>query len=183
MGEIKRLATSAFVLFHVLAITCWSVPLDSPLLTKCRNLVGPYMLWSGLFQRWDMFAPDPLKVNSYVEARVTFEDGHSVTWSFPRMDQLGFADRYFQERYRKYATEYLVANAGLWPDAARRIARLNNQGPSRPAVVILIRRWSEIKPPDKNGEFRAAPWQGAGFFVYVVTRDDLKIDIKKDPPG
>jgi hypothetical protein len=179
MGKIKPLAINVFVLFHILAIACWSVPLESPLLTKCRNLVGPYMLWSGLFQRWDMFAPDPLKVNSYVEARVTFGDGHSVTWSFPRMDQLGLVDRYFQERYRKYATEYLAANAGLWGDAARRIAWLNNQGPSRPAVVILIRRWSEIRPAGKNGESRSTPWQGAGFFVYVVPRDDLK----KDSPG
>jgi hypothetical protein len=37
------------LVFHLLAIACWCVPIDSPLIPLCRNLVRPYFLWAGLF--------------------------------------------------------------------------------------------------------------------------------------
>jgi hypothetical protein len=176
MQKVRRIAISVFLLFHLVAITCWSIPLESPLLTAYRDLVRPYMLWSGLFQHWDMFAPEPLNVNAYVEGRVTFDDAHTVTWTFPRMENLSLLDRYFQERYRKFTLDNLMqdANSALWPDAARHLARMNNKGGSQPVVVILIRSWSEIQPPGKDGAFRAAPWKSAGFFIYLVQPKDLK---------
>ena len=99
-----------------------------------QNFIRPYMLWSGLFQAWDMFAPNPMKLNSYVEAEVSFRDGSRRIWSFPRMNEIGYVDRYFKERYRKFANEYLRmdVHSALWPDAARYIAPRQSQ-PVEPA--------------------------------------------------
>jgi len=55
----KYIAVNVFLIFHILAIACWCLPIDSPLIPLCRNLVRPYFLWAGLFQSWDMFAPVP----------------------------------------------------------------------------------------------------------------------------
>src|SRR5579863_6666960 len=70
MGALRRGAISVFILFHLIVITCVAVPLRFSALMSIRELVMPYMRWSGLFQTWDMFAPDPESVNSYIKGVV-----------------------------------------------------------------------------------------------------------------
>src|ERR1700739_2791762 len=145
--KLKRIAINAFFLFHILAISCWALPLNNPLISSFRQLVRPYFIWSGLFQSWDMFSPDPKRVNSYLEAVVIYKDGSSTFWSFPRMELLSANERYSKERYRKF--EENLQNdqySGLRPDAARYIARLNNHKSSPPQTIMLVVRWSEIIP-------------------------------------
>src|SRR5712671_904309 len=77
--------------------------IDSPLISLCKDRVRPYFLWSGLFQSWDMFSPLPKAANTYIEATIVYKDGSRTTWTFPRMEQLSLTERYFKERYRKYA--------------------------------------------------------------------------------
>src|ERR1700753_1394277 len=140
--KLKHIAINAFLLFHILAISCWALPLNNPLITSFRTFVRPYFIWSGLFQSWDMFSPDPKRVNSYLEAIVIYKDGSSTLWSFPRMELLSANQRYVRERYRKF--EENLQNdqySGLWPDAARYIARLNNQKTSPPKTIMLVVRW------------------------------------------
>jgi hypothetical protein len=170
---MKRVAISAFLLFHIVAITCWCIPLDSPLIANFRDLVRPYMLWSGLFQGWDMFAPSPRNINSYLQAVVISKDGRTQTWKFPRMEHLGFGQRQFKERYRKFAENVQKdANSALWPDVARHIARLNNPS-APPAIVLLVRYWSEIKPPSAGGPYHPEPWHAHIFFEYNVKPQDI----------
>ena len=99
----RRGAISTFILFHLIAITCWAVPTNFWLVAGVKELVRPYMLWTGLFQSWDTFAPDPLAVNSYVKAVVVTRDRRIHVWAFPRMEELSFSERYRKERYRKFA--------------------------------------------------------------------------------
>jgi len=134
------------------------------------------MLWSGLFQAWDMFAPDPLKLNSYIDAEVWFREGSARVWSFPKMHEIGYVDRYFKERYRKFSTEYLRmdSHSALWPDAARYIARLNRNSANPPTGVRLIRSWSEMKAPGPGGRYQPSPWQHYTYFTYVVQPGDLE---------
>ena len=134
----------------------------------------PYFLWAGLFQTWDMFAPRPWGSNSYVEAVVIYKDGSRQTWSLPRMEQLSLTERYFKERYRKFSEVLQIEeNDALWPDAARRIARLNST-PSKPAkTIILIRRWSPIiLRPD--GSYQPEPWDQHVLLGYGVKPEDLR---------
>jgi len=169
----KRIAINLFLGFHLLAITCWCVPLDVPLFQLCRYLVRPYFLWAGLFQSWDTFAPTPRSVNSYVEATVVYKDGSRKIWSFPRMEQLGLTERYFKERYRKFSESLQDANDVLLPDVARRIARLGST-PSRPAkTIILIQHWSFIVPRT-DGSYRPEPWEVHVLLGYGVRSEDLQ---------
>ncbi|MGB8597340.1 MAG: hypothetical protein WCD48_17710 [Candidatus Sulfotelmatobacter sp.] len=170
----KRIAINLFLGFHILAITCWCVPLDTPLFSLGKNLVRPYFLWAGLFQSWDMFAPTPALANSYVEAIVVYKDGSRRIWSFPRMEQLSLSDRYFRERYRKFSENLQNdQNDALWPDVARRIARANST-PSNPAkTVILVQRWSPIVPR-ADGSYQPEPWDQHVLYGYGVKREDLQ---------
>jgi hypothetical protein len=172
--KAKYIAINAFLLFHILAISCWSLPINNPLTSLCRNLVRPYFLWSGLFQSWDMFSPTPKAANSYLEAIIIYQDRSSRLWSFPRMELLSLSERYVKERYRKFEENLKEdENSRLWPDAARHIARLNNNSSSPPQTVLLVVRWSEIIPRTDDAYDRG-PWDSNVFFSYDVQSEDLK---------
>jgi hypothetical protein len=174
MPRAKIVAINLFLAFHIVAIACWCVPLNLPLFPLCRKIVRPYFLWAGLFQTWDMFAPTPWVSNSYVEAVVIYKDGSRQSWSFPRMEQLSITDRYFKERYRKFSEVLQIdQNDALWPDVARRIARLNST-PANPAkTIILMRRWSLIIPrPD--GSYQPEPSDQHVLLGYGVKPEDLQ---------
>jgi hypothetical protein len=172
--KAARLASSIFLLFHIAAITVWCTPSDSALIVACSEFIRPYMVWSGLFQSWDTFAPNPKSANSYVVASVITKDGHVHPWNFPRMEQLSFTERYYKERYRKFA-ENLQAdnNAAMWPDVARHLARLYASPANPPEIVLLIRYWSDIPPPG-NGLYHSQAPRGNIFFEYRVKPEDLQ---------
>jgi len=171
-----RFAITAFLLWNLFAIVSWCVPLESPLIARCRSIARPYLVYTGLFQKWDMFAPDPSKVNQFVAARIVYRDGASAVWKFPQMEDLGYRDRYVMERYRKYANDclFLDANAGIWLDAARWVSRKNARPGNPPVSVALVRYWSVVPPPGPNGETAESPWNQYVFFRYNVEAGDLE---------
>lgn len=174
MRLASKVAINAFLIFHIVAITCWCIPLNSALIVEFRNAIRPYMLWSGLFQAWDMFAPSPRSVNAHVEAAVILRDGRIRTWKFPRMEQLSLTARTYKERYRKFVENLQVDSyKALWPDVARYIARANNNPADPPEIVMLIRYWSDIVPPG-DAKYRSQPERARIFFQYNVEPGDLR---------
>lgn len=90
------------------------------------------------------------------------------------MEQLSVSERYLKERYRKYVENLRQdANVALWPDAARHIARLNDDVSNPPEIVILVRYWSDIVPrADLSYEPQRTHRQI--FYEYKVGPEDLK---------
>lgn len=168
-----RGAISIFLLFNLIAITSWALPLSVPPLREIKELVRPYLLWTGLFQSWDFFAPNPKPVNSYMEAVVLTQNHHTRVFDFPRMEQLSFAKRYREARYRKFAEVVCDPRyAALWPDVAKHVARLLNSSTDPPQMVILIKfeapiryRVSQAHEPVPKPQF---------FYEYYVSDEDLR---------
>jgi hypothetical protein len=148
--RLRAWLVNAFIVGHVSTIAAWSIPTPlQPVPVRALNrLTAPYMRGLGLWQGWDLFAPDPLTVNIDVEAEVTFRDGRRVLWVFPRMEELSYFDRYRKERYRKWRERVrLDTYRSVWPDTAGYVGRLYD-GPGHPVVAVaLIRRWVEIPAP------------------------------------
>jgi hypothetical protein len=143
----RRGVISVFILFHLIAITCMAFPFDLPPIRNMKDLVKPYMVWAGLFQTWDMFAPNPEAVNSYIKTVVISRDRHMHVWSFPRMEELGFVERYRKERYRKFSDVLPQPQyAPLWPDVAAHAATQFNSQSDPPEKVLLIQFESDIRP-------------------------------------
>jgi hypothetical protein len=174
LQKAKRIVINIFLLFHIVAIACWCIPADNALVGLCKNLVKPYFIWSGLYQSWDMFAPIPKAANTYVEAIVVYKDGSRKTWPFPRMEELGIKEKYFKERYRKFA-ENLQRDEidALLPDAARYIARMNSTPEAKVKTVILVYKWSFIVPR-ADGSYVPEPWEQHILLGYGVRPEDLK---------
>ncbi len=147
--EFLRGILSAFLLFHIVAIVCWAFPFQVAPIADIKNFERPYMAWSGLFQSWDFFAPNPKRTNSFVEADVLTQSHRQIVWAFPRMEQLGYFDRYREERYRKFIEILpLQINAPLWPNVAAHIARLVGNPSDPPEAVVLIEFAGAISPGD-----------------------------------
>lgn len=144
--EWRETVISLFILFHLIAITCWALPVNWSLVERVKQITRPYMLWTGLFQTWDMFAPNPPPSNIYVKA-VVITDHHIHVWTFPRMDELSLAQRYQKERYRKFVENMLLEqNQPLLPDVVRHIARFYDGPSDHPRKVMLIKFQSDIPP-------------------------------------
>jgi hypothetical protein len=143
----RRGLISAFLLFQLVAIVCWAWPFSVPVMQDVKELTRPYLLWTGLFQSWDFFAPNPKSTNSFVEAVVITRDRHQLIWAFPAMERLSYFERYREERYRKF-TEALPdpKNAPLWPRIAQRIAQKFQNPADPPQVVLLINVSAPIAP-------------------------------------
>jgi hypothetical protein len=143
---VRRGAISVFILFHLIAIACVAIPLQA--LSGAKELFMPYMRWSGLFQSWDMFAPEPQRLNSYLKAVVITQDHHLKVWEFPRMEELSYWQRFRQERYRKFAEVLPQPQfAPVWPDVAAHVAGFFVNPADPPDKVVLIQFQSEIPPP------------------------------------
>ncbi len=166
-----RGAISIFILFNLVAITSWAVPLNVPPLREIKELVRPYLLWTGLFQSWDFFAPNPRPVNSYIEAVAVTQNRHIRVFDFPRMEQLSYGKRYREERYRKFAEVLCDPHfAALWPDVAKRVARLLTSASDPPQMVILMKFEAPIL-------YGATPAQELApksqfFYEYYVSGED-----------
>jgi hypothetical protein len=152
--SFRQAAISIFIMFHLIAITSWAVPWNFSAVRDVKELVRPYMAWSGLYQSWDMFAPDPRAINSYVKAVVITQDRHMKVWTFPRMEELSFGERYQEERYRKFADVLPEQmNEALWRDAAIHVARLFESQADSPDKIVLIQFRADITPgQDESSE-------------------------------
>jgi hypothetical protein len=173
VARTKRFLVNLFIGFHLAAIACWAVPVDSPLVPLCRNLVRPYFLWAGLFQSWDMFAPVPKGANTYLEATLIYRDGSQRIWAYPRMEKMGSGEKLCKERYRKFAESLEREDLdAILPDAARFIARLNSTPRNPVKTVIVIQRGSFLMP-GAGGTCIRPPWEPHVLIGYGVRAEDL----------
>jgi hypothetical protein len=172
--KAKHVVINLFISFHLLAIACWCVPVDSPLIPLGRSLVRPYFFWAGLFQSWDMFAPVPKGANTYIEATLGYRDGSRKTWTYPRMQHMSLTEKFFKERYRKFADNLQRDDLDdLVLDAARHIARLNSSPGNPVKTVILTQRLSFIIPR-ADGSYVPEPWESHILLGYGVQPEDLR---------
>lgn len=101
----------------------------------------------GLNEQWDTFAPNPKSAELYLKAVVVTLKENTRIYSFPRMEELSFSERYRKERYRKF-TESVLCNdcSGLWPDIEREVARRSIDLTDPPDRVILLKFESPVDP-------------------------------------
>lgn len=183
--RLKRVSISGLLLAALAIMGVQAIPVDffpvaalhaTALWTKLRDRSAWYATALGLRQDWQMFAPNPMRANTYIDAEITYRSGRTHIWTFPQMQELGYVERYAKERYRKFANErlWLKENSAIWPDAARYIARINSNGSDLPRTVALIHYMCVIPSAPPPGE--SAPneqWQRNVFFTYTVQPGDL----------
>jgi hypothetical protein len=198
-----------FVAFHVIAITSWSLPKSAPgVLNGAAEPVGldwlpyyndkyvrvspaqQYILALGLWQSWDMFAPNPTHKDVWCDAVIKHRSGRESVYRYPRVYDQGYFGKYAKERYRKYYERaHLNMYSWMWEPFAQHIARLSNSDPGDPPVEVLLRRHIILIPRPvtareyfeglKEGKWLSdAPpvpdFEVQPYFSYKVKEQDLR---------
>lgn len=172
-----------FILFYtfpqappaVLSGKAQGAPIDEFLAASDRvTRLSPlryYMLSTGLWQYWDMFAPDPLSVDGYMSANVRYADGTITTeGNYPRIAAMPIPQKYVSERYRKFL-ERSASNstAYMWPILAQRIALNATKDPNNPVIEVqLVRHFRAVGPPGQDPD--AGKFKEYVFYTYVVPK-------------
>lgn len=157
-GEKVFWPVKLFILFHVVAIVSWVMPepgkavqngvakgtFSEQLMKFNQDWVKKsptqlYLLSTGLWQSWDMFAPNPANTDMYPDADVTLKSGKVLHYDYPRMYLLNRLEKYQKERYRKFF-ENANTNVPLYPAFAKRVAYLVATDPNDPPVKVVLKR-------------------------------------------
>jgi hypothetical protein len=146
-GSFAKSATSLFVAFHLFVITLFALPVEGHWIKGIRVDMSPYMIALGMNETWQTFAPRPKSAEEFMKAVVVTLRGKTEVYTFPRMEDLSYADRYRKERFRKFEESLLCKDcSGLWPDVERYVAR-KYETPMDPSDrVVLIKFESAIDP-------------------------------------
>lgn len=142
-----------------------------------NNPLPLYLESTGLWQWWDMFAPNPSSTDAYMDAVVEYADGSTAFQPYPRMYDLPIWMKYFKERYRKYR-ERLTGdeNSWKWPHTAQRLALVHyRQTGKKPVIVRLWRHWKDVTPLGKPQETEYA---GYMFWEQVIDQNKLMEDAR-----
>jgi hypothetical protein len=175
-GTCLRLLISAFIVFHLTLIVCWMFPQFSwqrIIDARCRS----YILFWGLDQDYQVFAPSPRAANITVLGIVTYGDGTMAIWQFPQMEDLSLTTKIWKERFRKFVDDNLASSSDvrLKQDVARYIARNSMKPGQGPLMVSLIRLSAEIPPPALGLGHELPPNSSTKTLInYEVLPEDLQ---------
>ncbi len=152
----KKILVNGFLVGWILILLVDSSPVIFNWHREVKNQLDPYLDITGLWiGGWQLFAPEPDKVNSYMSAEVRFKDGKSAFIRSPRWRELSMVQRSIKFREAEYFDKIrLDVNGAAWPALCNYWAETTEHPDGLDVAVreiILKRNWVEIsRPNDKN---------------------------------
>lgn len=151
---------SAFFFYSLLtifvAVLAFNVlPSETPFDKVLKPAIEKGIRSAGLWQKWNMFSPNPTREDVTMFAKVILTNGEIKMWTPIRMSELSLVDKYLRERWRKWGMDNIRADshATLWPSLGRYIeSSFKNHFPeSEIAKIEVYRQWYVV--PDLNVRF------------------------------
>lgn len=173
----RKLAVTVFVAAHLTALVIWNLPAKVMLRERLVPILNWYMLPTGLWQDWGMFAPDPGKNSLALEAVSLDRHGVLRTYSFPKLTGLSVPAASWRFRHAKYLSVIGLENSAANREFAARtvLRRQGIPGESYPVDVQLLYR---VRPTPPPGERPAALSDPPGDLVIATFRfpDRAEVD-------
>jgi hypothetical protein len=149
LGLSRRLAIVALLFSYFTLVIIWINP-GGPLPTFLMPTITPIIHTFGIGQSWSVFSPDVREANYHETALICFDDGLLKLYEFPRMQKLGYLERFRSEKFRK-----LFYDCMPWPDFkqflpdfGRFVASANYCAANPPDFVALIHHSCRTPSPD-----------------------------------
>lgn len=181
-NKLKKYMINGFIIFNFMIMLRAQIDDKKPMAkffyTPATHVQNYFSMWRG----WKMFAPNPLRTNSWVEARVVTE-GDDLKYSFPGPQSGSLMQRYLiGERFRKYIVEgvRLDKNKHLWEDAAKYVVhKFQAEFPDKKVKEVrLYRKWREIPKWDQmfidHDTDSKIDFKTYTFYTYKVGQDESK---------
>ncbi|MCA9603849.1 MAG: hypothetical protein R3A78_04620 [Polyangiales bacterium] len=170
---IRRAAINVFLVALLFVLGASGLPTIVDAQARLREWIDPFVDGIGLWQgQWELFAPEPDKINVAVVAIVEFDDGYVTDWRSPDWRTLTEFERFRHFRTGEYTDGIRQnANRGAWPalaDYARRTAH----HPTNPhAEVVRVSLWRDfvvIPRPAEPLRPRAQPFTFDRRFMFFT---------------
>ncbi len=177
MKKRDQILISIFIVAYFFVVGIGLIS-DCPL----RRFIHPFTrrieLVLGIDQSWKMFCPNPRDFNFHPYAVITFQDGSTAYYEFPRPDKMNQLNALMRERLRKHFYDILPWDdfCIFRPSIARYIARCFVDPSNQPSQVSLCYNSEAIGRLPKIIPHNSLPAGTARhtFFVYQVRTEDLK---------
>ena len=156
---LKRLAISAFVLVHLAAVGLWNLP-RCALTERFGGWTPYYMLPTGLWQHWGMFAPDPVRDTWALEAVVRDRSGIQRRFGFLRTAELSAWEGFWAYRHGKFLANMADKTGGpafRELTARHAVRRLGLAAEDFPVEVELLYQVRTTPPPGQSTDPMMAP--------------------------
>ena len=153
----RRLAISAFLIFHLTATLVWVLPV-SPLRQALEPAFRPYMIPLGLWQSWWMFAPDPMRVTATLESEVIDAQGMRHVFEFPKVADLPWWRKLPRFRHPKFTCNLLGDEFKAQREfTARHVVRQLGLRPE--AYPVHVSLYCQVLEPPPPGQAYRDPMQ------------------------
>lgn len=173
--RIRKPIINTFIIFHGLLNYCYLFN-NHPYINNVNHFFFGYYTFLGLEQAWNVFAPGPRDTNAHLTAIITYADGTTRLWTYPRMERLDFFTKIAKERYRKFFNDNAAWSMPLlWPEIARYVARVSYDAPGNPPVIVSLTRFhSRVLPMEVGlGKPNLPQSEAKSLIVYTVKPEDL----------
>lgn len=154
-------------------VTDLDAALSQTFMSLRNSPISTFYATTGLWQYWDMFAPNPLSQDWWFDAEVTLQDGSKKIVTYPRMANLPIPRKYLHERFVKYGERVQTQNFEyLLPAWCTWLAREAFTDPNNPPVTVQVRkhyRW--IPDPDKDRTPR--PFMQEVLYEHLINPQEL----------
>jgi len=145
--RLREALISGLIATILLIGIVWNLP-DSAIKRALMPALEPIALETGLDQRWQMYAPDPIRRLETVEVRVTMADGGERVWTQPRG---GLVTGPFAWYHWQKLKENAVREPGIRAGIAQWVARTLTEPSARAVRVQMILRTQDLPPPGHDG--------------------------------
>lgn len=174
--RIARIGISVFLLVHLAAIATWNMP-DCALKERIGSWPAPYMMPTGQWQHWGMFAPEPLRETLALEAQARDARGVVRAYAFPRMAEQPVERAFLGYRHSKFSHNLLGDTAIAYREFAARHVVRSWELPDEAFPVDLdlyYKVWTPAPPGEPAADPNEPPSLRAIQSYRFPTREDVQ---------
>ena len=147
--SFKKYLVTIFIIANLMMMIRAQLDQKSPVINYVYTPITFIQNYFSMWRGWSMFAPEPMRMNAYIDAIVTFEDETEYVYNFLNIEDESLYERYiYGERLRKYMTDglRLDSKSYLWKDAAKFVLKkiATTHFKKKPVSVTLRRRWQPL---------------------------------------
>jgi hypothetical protein len=134
---------SSLIALFILVVAIDTIPAVFGVQKKLQEIVEPALDKLGLWQgSWELFAPEPLRINTAIRADIKLADGTVLKWTSQNPATYSLWEKFRNFRWSEYYDTVRLDDYGdAWPPLADWIAKDYGSENNRVIRVRLYRSW------------------------------------------
>lgn len=143
---------SAFICAYLFVVIVWFMG-NSKFKLMLVNFTWKPMAAFGWYQNWSLFSPGVRHISFHETAVITFKDGSTKIYEYPRMEKMSVVERFRREKLRKMFVDNMPwpGYEQFLPVFARHLVRANYTQANPPVLVTFVFNVKEKPDPTKHG--------------------------------